>query len=142
MPAQTLTAGANAPIRDPARLTLRIDSSEPIDCAAYRLAADGRVRGDHDMIFYNQPRSDDGSIACHAGERRSEYHLDLTRQPADIERIAIAFSGAAPLSRFRHLSLDIRENGTATLHCPVEHLGERQETAIILGECYNGRAHV
>ena len=136
MPAQTLTAGANAPIRDSARLTLRIDSSEPIDCAAYRLAADGRVRGDHDMIFYNQPRSDDGSIACHIGERRSEYHLDLTRQPADIERIAIVFSGAAPLSRFSHLSLDISENGTPTLHCPVEHLGERQETALILGECY------
>ncbi|WP_298641546.1 TerD family protein [uncultured Cardiobacterium sp.] len=136
MPAQTLTAGANAAICEPARLTLTIDSSEPIDCAAYRLAADGRVRGDHDMIFYNQPRSDDGSIICHPGDCHSEYHLDLSRQPADIERIAIAFSGTAPLSRFRHLHLDIRENGTHTLHCPVACLGERQETALILGEYY------
>ena len=48
---QTLTPGGNAPL-DANDISIHINSGADIDVAAYRLAANGKVRGDGDMIFY------------------------------------------------------------------------------------------
>ncbi|WP_305080052.1 hypothetical protein [Psychrobacter sp. JCM 18900] len=53
---QKLIAGANAPLPTD-NISIRILSQNAIDCAAYRLTNDGKVRGDGDMIFYGQTRS-------------------------------------------------------------------------------------
>lgn len=131
---QTLVAGANANL-SASSLLIRIDSGANIDVAAYRLAATQKVRGDGDMIFYGQTQSDDGSVRFSGNERRGEFSLDLAAQPAAIERIAIAFSAALPVSQLGSVSLTVLENGSPTLQCPVE-LSHRTEKALILGECY------
>ena len=77
MSEQTLVPGANTALAARS-ITLRIDSGIDTDSAVWRLAANGKVRGDGDMIFYNQPTSDDGSVHYLGAHL---YSLDLARQP-------------------------------------------------------------
>lgn len=66
-----------------------------LDASAFLLAANGKVRGDADFIFYNQLTSRDGSIA-HTGDNRSgvgegddeAIKVDLSQVPADIDKVA------------------------------------------------------
>ena len=126
---QTLIPGANAALTT-TNITVRIDSDTALDTAIWRLAADGKVRGDGDMIFYNQPTSDDGSVHYHG----DHYRLDLARQPEDIQYITIACTANLPLAQYRRLALYV-DDGDRVLHCPVT-LDGRRETALILGVCY------
>ena len=126
---QTLIPGANAALTT-TNITVRIDSDTALDTAIWRLAADGKVRGDGDMIFYNQPTSDDGSVHYHG----DHYRLDLARQPEDIQYITIAYTANLPLAQYRRLALYV-DDGDRVLHCPVT-LDGRRETALILGVCY------
>ena len=67
-----------------------------LDASAFLLTASGRVRGDHDFIFYNQLRSQDGSVE-HTGDNRTgqgdgddeSIKIDLSRVPADIAKIVV-----------------------------------------------------
>ena len=45
-------------------------ASFDLDASAFLLTASGKVRGDHDFIFYNQLKSQDGSVE-HTGDNRS-----------------------------------------------------------------------
>lgn len=66
-----------------------------LDASAFLLGASGKVRTDADFIFYNQLRSAEGSIE-HTGDNRTGagagddevIKVDLSRVPADIDRIA------------------------------------------------------
>ncbi|MCU9528039.1 TerD family protein [Pseudomonas mosselii] len=66
-----------------------------LDASAFLLAANGKVRGEADFIFYNQLKSQDGSVE-HTGDNRTGagdgddevLKVDLSRVPADIEKIA------------------------------------------------------
>ncbi|WP_448663665.1 TerD family protein [Sphingomonas sp. CJ20] len=68
-----------------------------LDASAFLLAADGRVRGDSDFIFYNNLRSTDGSVE-HTGDNRTgagdgddeALKVNLPRLPADVQKIAVA----------------------------------------------------
>jgi len=67
-----------------------------LDASAFLLTASGRVRGDHDFIFYNQLRSQDGSVE-HTGDNRTgqgdgddeSIKIDLSRVPVDIAKIVV-----------------------------------------------------
>lgn len=67
-----------------------------LDASAFLLTSMGKVRGDHDFIFYNQLRSADGAIE-HTGDNRTgagdgddeAIKVDLTRISPDIDKIAI-----------------------------------------------------
>lgn len=71
-------------------------ASFDLDASAFLLGATGKVRGDHDFIFYNQLRSIDGAIE-HTGDNRSgqgdgddeSLLVDLSKISAEIEKIAI-----------------------------------------------------
>ncbi|MGN6082846.1 TerD family protein [Trinickia sp.] len=66
-----------------------------LDASAFLLAANGKVRGDADFIFYNQLTSRDGSIQ-HTGDNRTgvgegddeAIKVDLSQVPADIDKVA------------------------------------------------------
>lgn len=71
-------------------------ASFDLDASAFLLGASGKVRGDHDFIFYNQLRSIDGAVE-HTGDNRSgqgdgddeSLLVDLSKVSLDIEKIAI-----------------------------------------------------
>ena len=131
---QQLTPGGNAALPD-GPIAIRITSGADIDVAAYRLTAAGKVRGDGDMIFYGQKQSDDGSVQFSGSGRDSLITLDPARQPAVIERIAIAYSAARPTAQLGDIRLSIEVRGEAVITCPLDSAG-RSETALILAECY------
>ena len=68
-----------------------------LDASAFLLATGDKVRGDADFIFYNNLRSSDGSVE-HTGDNRTgegdgddeALKVELTRVPADVQKIAIA----------------------------------------------------
>jgi tellurium resistance protein TerD len=68
-----------------------------LDASAFLLVAGDRVRGDGDFIFYNNLRSTDGSVE-HTGDNLTgegdgddeALKVDLTKVPAEIQKIAIA----------------------------------------------------
>ena len=71
-------------------------ASFDLDASAFLLTASGKVRGDHDFIFYNQLKSQDGSVE-HTGDNRSGQGdgddetllVDLSKVSPEIEKIAI-----------------------------------------------------
>jgi tellurium resistance protein TerD len=71
-------------------------SAFDLDGSAFLLKADGKVRADADFIFYNNLKSTDQSVS-HSGDNLTgdgdgddeTITVDLTKVPADVERIAI-----------------------------------------------------
>lgn len=67
-----------------------------LDGTVFLLKADGKVRGDSDMVFYNNLKSTDGSVA-HSGDNRTgvgdgddeSVMIDLSKVPADVDKIAV-----------------------------------------------------
>ena len=67
-----------------------------LDASVFLLNNMGKVRGDHDFIFYNQLKSDNGAVE-HTGGNRSGVgdgddeviKVNLSQVPADIEKIAV-----------------------------------------------------
>ncbi|MFI8479220.1 TerD family protein [Pseudomonas sp. NPDC078700] len=66
-----------------------------LDASAFLLGANGKVRGDADFIFYNQLKSQDGSVE-HTGDNRTGagdgddevLKVDLNTVAADVDKIA------------------------------------------------------
>lgn len=131
---QTLVAGANALL--PAdNISIRILSQNAIDCAAYRLATDGKVRGDGDMVFYGQTRSDDGSVSFRGHDSDGFFDINLSAQPANIDKIALAFSSAQTLAQVGDVDVQVLQGSQVLMTCQLNSAG-RNEKAIILAECY------
>ncbi len=131
---QTLIAGANAPLPTDS-ISIRILSQNAIDCAAYRLTTDGKVRGDGDMIFYGQTRSDDGNVSFRGHDSDGFFDINLSAQPANIDKIALAFSSAQTLAQIGDVDIQVLQGSQVLMTCQLSSAG-RNEKAIILAECY------
>lgn len=131
---QTLIAGANAALPNDT-ISIRIMSQNAVDCAAYRLTTDGRVRGDGDMIFYGQKQSDDGTVSFRGHDSDGFFDINLPAQPASIDKIALAFSSDQPLGQIGDVDIQVMQGNQALLNCQISSAG-RSEKAIILAECY------
>lgn len=67
-----------------------------LDASAFLLGANDKVRGEHDFIFYNQPRSPEGSVE-HTGDNRTgagdgddeAVKISLNQVPADVQKVVI-----------------------------------------------------
>jgi tellurium resistance protein TerD len=67
-----------------------------LDASVFLLGESGRVRGDHDFIFYNQLKSADGSVE-HTGDNRTgegdgddeAVKVDLSRVSPDIHKLSV-----------------------------------------------------
>lgn len=70
-----------------------------LDASALLVGPDGKVRSDADFIFYNQPKSADGSVE-HKGDNRTgqgdgddeQIAIDLQSLPADVDRVVVVVS--------------------------------------------------
>ncbi|WP_445769183.1 TerD family protein [Rheinheimera sp.] len=67
-----------------------------LDASAFLLSSSGKVRSETDFIFYNQTRSQDGSVE-HTGDNRTgqgdgddeSIKVDLSKVAADVDKIVI-----------------------------------------------------
>ncbi|MDS4040668.1 MAG: TerD family protein [Candidatus Competibacter sp.] len=120
---------------EPANTPLTLDSS------AFALAAQGKVRGDDDFVFYNQPALPGGGIQ-RAGDGRA-FTVTFAQLPAAIERIVIALTidqGQRRGQSFGQLSQMRAEIRDAQSKLPLATfpLATKMmaETALIVGELY------
>ena len=74
-----------------------LDPALDVNLTAFLVGADGRVRSDADMIFFNQPEAEGGCARYHAPRIAGttvEHRLsfDLARLPDGIEKIVVALT--------------------------------------------------
>ncbi len=134
-----LTQGANAPIAGDVA-TVRLGWATPAgvetDVSAYLLTAAGKVRGDHDMIFYNQPSGDGGAIRLVDGA----YHVALGTVSEAIEKIVFcatideAMARRQTLALLRGAAATVESDGGALSYAPD--LAGATAAAMIFGELY------
>ena len=93
------------------------------------------MRGDGDMIFYGQTRSDDGSVSFRGHESDGFFDINLPVQSADIDKIALAFSSAQTLAQLGDVDIQVLQGSQVLITCQLSSTG-RNEKAIILAECY------
>ena len=121
-----------------------------LDASAFLLTASGKVRGDHDFIFYNQLKSADGTVE-HTGDNLTgdgdgddEFiMINLERLPAEVDRIAIAVTIHDAATRGQNFGMvsnafirvvNAETNNEVTRYDLSEDASV--ETAMIFGEVY------
>lgn len=141
-----LQQGGNAPVPAEA-LTIEfawtLDAGRDVeaDASAYLLTASGKVRGDFDMVFYNQPEGGNGGIRFASGGKGG-FAIDLNRVPADIEKIVFCVTIHDAQAKGQTLALlhgaEITvapAGGSASLRF-VPSLAGASEAAMTFGELY------
>lgn len=132
-----LMVGANVEIPSDV-ITIKILSDKAVDASAFRLFADGKIRDDLDMIFYGQPKNDNGSIQWQQNQSGTEFSIDLTKMHNDVQKIAftITCDDIANISGLKHLSIQVLDRHQEILANGIIDLTNRQEAALIMGEIY------
>jgi tellurium resistance protein TerD len=129
-------------------------SAFDLDGSAFLLKVDGKVRADNDFIFYNNLKSSDGSVT-HSGDNTTgagdgddeTVTIDLTKVPADVERIAICVTiheGDARKQNFGMVQKAFIRcvNATGNAELARYDLSEdgSTESAMVFGEVYRNGA--
>lgn len=122
----TLTQGGNAPLTGPA---VRVAVEGPVDVTALVVGADGKVAGDADMVFFNQPAAPGVRLEGRA------LALDLGGLRAGADRVVVAASPEAQGATFAGVSLRVAvEHGGETVEFSPAGLGA--QTVVVLAELY------
>lgn len=116
-----------------------------LDVSVLLLGADGRVRSDDDLVFYNAPSGGDGAVRLlgkrvdEEGNGEDRVALDLESLPGDVSRLAIAASlddaAGAGLGSLKSLGLSVVD-ATGDEVIQYEVTDASTETAFVLGEIY------
>ncbi|MDR1081303.1 MAG: TerD family protein [Deltaproteobacteria bacterium] len=125
-----------------------------LDASAFLLKADGKVSGDADFIFYNNLKSQDGSVE-HAGDNRTGagegddevININLQSVPAAVAKIAVTVTiheADARHQNFGQVSTAfirvVNQDGGAEIARFDLSEDMSTETAMIFGEIYRNGA--
>lgn len=117
-------------------------SAGTLDGSAYLLTATGKVRGDDDMVFYNQPKGADGAITVVShSEGAIAFELHLTRMPVVIERVVFCLTvdagqGTKKLSAFDGAGVVVTSADGSAVASYKPALGSATEAAMMVAELY------
>ncbi|WP_240810367.1 TerD family protein [Actinomadura sp. WMMA1423] len=112
------------------------------DVSVLLLGSDGRVRGDGDFVFYNQPATPDQSVQLlgkspTGSGSEDRILVDLRALPPEVERVLVAASRDAPATfgDLNDLRLSLSDSaGEVLLAFDID--DATVETAFIFGELY------
>ena len=112
-----------------------------VDAYVFRLYADGRVRGDADLVFFGNPIADDGSIRVEKGARIGAV-VDVAALAAEAARLVICFSvyedGAGrDFSHVRSPLVTLSAGGVTQYRFPLDAL--HREKTVNAAELYRYR---
>ncbi|WP_438306815.1 TerD family protein (plasmid) [Streptomyces sp. HUAS TT11] len=102
------------------------------DVSALLLGADGKVRGDHDLVFYNHPAQDGVSV------EGASVTAELSRLPAGVHRVVVVVSAdplqpGAVFTQAPQLTISQSGAPSALFTAPDFTSGE---TVVVLAELY------
>ena len=143
-PGQNISITQHSPPPAAVEITLAwepVTTPLAIDSSAFALSAQGKVRGDGDLIFYNQLALAGGGLQ-RASDGRS-FTIAFAQLPAGIERIVIALTidqgqrRGQSFGQLNQVRAEIRDAGSkATLAAFPLATRMMPETALIIGELY------
>ncbi|MDT4920071.1 MAG: hypothetical protein QOI15_973 [Pseudonocardiales bacterium] len=137
----TITKGANVPVQANAvrvELSWRGGPGVPdVDASALLLRDDGRVSGDDDFVFYNQPRHPSGAVR-HTGKSATvdAIEVDLAGLSKQVDKVALAASSdGGTFGKVPDLKLTVFDlaSGKPLVEFPMT---ATDETAFVTGELY------
>ncbi|MFS2108892.1 TerD family protein [Sphingomonas sp. Sphisp140] len=142
-----LQQGGNAPVPGNALTiafawTVAAGRDVDADASAYLLTASGKVRGDTDMVFYNQPEGGSGGIRFVSSGNRGSFEVDLARLPAEIEKIVFCVTIHEAQAKSQTLALldgaeiSVAPSGGAAALRFAPSLAGASEAAMTFGELY------
>jgi tellurite resistance protein TerA len=128
-----ITKGGNAPLpSSSATLEIGIPAGSSIDVTALQLYANGKVRGDGDMCFFNQTEIGGGAIRLSPSAAIQRFEIDTARIGTEVEKIVI--TAAIESGSFSNIA-GITVNIVGGPRLVVDTAG-RSEAALILCEIY------
>lgn len=128
---KTIPMGGNAALPSD-RTSFSVICGAEIDVTVLQTYADGKVRSDGDMCFFNQPEISGGAVRLTNNGRRVEVSTGAI--PAAVEKLVVTATMADEKATFGAAgSLRIEVGGEMTLDTP---LSGRTEAALILCEIY------
>ncbi|WP_167760520.1 VWA domain-containing protein [Blastococcus sp. CT_GayMR16] len=135
----TMSKGSNLPVSTArVRATLGWSSDVEVDASALLLTSSGKVRSDNDFVFYNQPRSAEGSVRHAAGAAREDsVEVDLSDIPEEIEKVVVAASvGNGTFGHIPGLHLRLTDVAGNAEIARFDISDATTETAFLFGELY------
>lgn len=141
----SMIKGSNLPVPTSAvRCVLRWSSGTgvpDVDASALLLDARGKVRGDHDFIFYNQPAHPSGAVG-HVGKQSGAggfadaVTVDLARLEPGVERVVLAASAdGGTFGQVPGLALTVTDPAGGEI-AEFAITDASTETAFVFGELY------
>ncbi|MFF2412421.1 TerD family protein [Streptomyces sp. NPDC058092] len=141
----TMLKGANVPVAAHAvrvELGWHTSSGSPDVDGSALLLVSGRVRGDADLVFYNQPSHASGAVR-HEGKRTAgdavtdSLAVDLARVEPAIDRVVLAASAdGGTFGQVTGLYVRITDAADGSEIARFDSADATVETAFILGELY------
>jgi uncharacterized protein (TIGR00266 family) len=141
-----LQQGANSPLPDAPEIVIGLGweperpGGQDADPSAFLLSQDGRVDGDEDFVFYNNPRSTCGSLHLLQGAApdRQQFRIRLSGLPPRVERIAVCLtlSGGGSFAGVGQLHIRVLDEAGAECLIFRPQTQGMVEAALILGEIY------
>lgn len=113
-----------------------------VDLSALLVAADGKVRSDDDLVFYNQPSAESGAVRHLAADAEGAERIEMNPAtlPADVDRVVLVGScdpddASRTFSEVKDVLIRAAPLGAAPVHFrpPALTDGER---AVLLMELY------
>ena len=129
-------------------------SAFDLDANAFLVDAGGKVRTDADFIFYNNPKSTDGSVV-HTGDNKTgdgagddeAIKVDLSKVPADIQKVIVAVTIHDGENRKQNFGMVsnayvrvVNQDGDKEIARYDLSEDASTETAMIFGELYRNAA--
>jgi stress response protein SCP2 len=137
----TLTKGGNTAVEAGAVRAVLTWSPGPgvpdVDLSALLLQENGRVAGDDDFVFYNQPNHASGAVR-HVGKQGAAdaVEIDLSRMPGSVARVLLAASAdGGTFGQVPGLQITLSDihSGASAADFPMT---ATDETAFVCGELY------
>ena len=135
-----LTQGGNTAVTGATiSVTLKWPTAKgTLDASAYLLTASGRVRGDGDMVFFNQPEAEGGAVRVASRDKDSiAFEVVPAKLPSAIERIVFCLTvdGTGTMAGFHGASMAVTGDA-ASLATFDPDLSGATEAAMIFAELY------
>jgi stress response protein SCP2 len=138
-----MAKGANTAVTaSNVRVALSWTTPADVDASALLLTSGGKVRGDADFVFYNQPASPEGSVT-HRGKTQDAtgfydgVEVSLSGVPQAIERIVLAASvDGTTFGSISGLRLMLFDADSDAEIARFDINGASTETAFVFGELY------
>lgn len=117
-------------------------AGQDVDASAFLLGTGGKVAGDADFVFYNNPRSRCGGVRLREGSgAHRQLRINPGLLPASVAKVAVCLSlfGGGSFAQATRIAVGLADAGRSELAVFRPQTAGMPEAALILGEIYRHR---